>query len=134
VVNQANQRLAFLTSESGKAFYSWFSKLDPKPDAPIELPSDLTLPPMMPDLQFGPSDAGPSNLPNDQAELDPGALPALPSGDILVPTGPASSPLELSPPTEQPAPPTSEAAPAETPLPATEAEVAPVPTPASGTP
>jgi tetratricopeptide (TPR) repeat protein len=51
----ANERFAFLTSKSGKDFYDWFNKLDPKPDAPITLPSDMMTPPTIPDLQFGPT-------------------------------------------------------------------------------
>ncbi|MEO8271127.1 MAG: hypothetical protein ABI557_15505 [Aureliella sp.] len=107
LVSEANQRLAFVTSDSGKSFYSWFSQLDPKPDAPIKLPSDMLLPPTTPDLQFGPSDTelnsllGPAvtNPPGAPAEpqvpLDTSSAPDLPAGGsvlVLQPTEEAAAP------------------------------------------
>lgn len=53
IANSANERIAFINSSAGKSFYDWFSKLDPKPDAAIELPSNLSMPPTTPDLSFG---------------------------------------------------------------------------------
>lgn len=96
LVNEANQRLAFVTSDAGKSFYTWFSQLDPKPDAPITLPSDLSLPPASPDLEFGPSDTelnsalgsafgSAMNLPTETAPppsptpADTSSAPALPA-------------------------------------------------------
>ena len=91
LIREANQRLAFVTSDSGKSFYSWFSQLDPKPDAPITLPSDMLLPPTTPDLQFGPSDTelNSSLLPTatppagtadeDNIPLDTSSAPDLPA-------------------------------------------------------
>jgi hypothetical protein len=79
VANKANERLAFLASESGRAFYDWFRELDPQPDAPITLPSDLTVPPTSPDIQFGPTGIDlPSVEGTPQVELDEGGLPPLP--------------------------------------------------------
>jgi hypothetical protein len=79
ILREANERLSFLASESGKEFYAWFGKLDPKPDAPIELPSDMQSPPLIPDLQFGPSDADTSPAADDvQAEIDASTLSPLP--------------------------------------------------------
>ncbi|HBE69066.1 MAG TPA: hypothetical protein DDW52_13030 [Planctomycetaceae bacterium] len=63
----ASQRLSFLDSDEGKAFYTWFESFDPKPDAPIELSPDFQSPPTSPDLDF-------SNTPD--AEVDTSGLPA----------------------------------------------------------
>ena len=71
LVDQARGRLAFVTSDRGKSFYTWFDKLDPKPDAPIQLPADLSLPPGSPDLEFSGS-----------ASIDPGDLPELNLGGL----------------------------------------------------
>ncbi|MCR9296714.1 MAG: tetratricopeptide repeat protein [bacterium] len=98
LINAAASRLAFINSATGKSFYDWFSKLEPKPDAPIQLPSDLSFPPVNPDLQFGTPDSGldfgsPSSegssddspLPLDPpAEIDPENLPEL---DLTAPAG-----------------------------------------------
>lgn len=92
--NAAASRLAFITSSSGKSFYSWFNELEPKPSAPIELPDDLGLPPMTPDLQFdslnvndlisGDSDSSATesdpeatSTESSPAEIDPTTLPDL---------------------------------------------------------
>ncbi|MFK7735293.1 MAG: tol-pal system YbgF family protein [Pirellulaceae bacterium] len=58
LLSSVNQQLAFIGSPAGKSFYDWFSKLDPKPDAPITLPDNLSLPPASPDLEFTPTDEG----------------------------------------------------------------------------
>lgn len=93
LVAEANKRLAFLTSSSGKEFYAWFSKLDPKPDAPITLPSDMMLPPTTPDLQFGPTDTSLNNsVPPPQASVDISTAPNLPAGGQV----PAISPVPAS--------------------------------------
>jgi tetratricopeptide (TPR) repeat protein len=86
LLSVANERLAFLTSKPGKDFYDWFSQLDPKPDAPISLPSDMLTPPTIPDLQFGPTDtqlndatgatAPPAEEPNAAGGSPAGGLPA----------------------------------------------------------
>lgn len=129
LIREANQRLAFVTSDSGKSFYSWFSQLDPKPDAPITLPSDMLLPPATPDLQFGPSDtelnssllpattppagtADEDNIPLDTSSAPDlpaaGSVPALPpteEGATAPPAEeePATGELELPPADETPA-------------------------------
>ncbi len=82
LIMEANQRLSFLASDSGKEFYAWFKTQDPKPDAPISLPSDMLVPPTTPNLQFGPSDSelNSSSSPGVQAEVDSSSYPALPAG------------------------------------------------------
>lgn len=80
LVKDAQSRMQFINSSEGKEFYAWFVKLDPQPDAPIELPSDLSLPPMTPDLQFG----TPAGEVGD-IQLDPASLPPLPNNEL--PTG-----------------------------------------------
>ena len=104
--NAAAARLAFITSPSGKNFYEWFNQLEPKPDAPIELPSNLSLPPMTPDLQFDvndliPSGSGSSSTDSDAATsgVQPGSSSDTSSPEI----DPATLPdLDLSaPPAEQ---------------------------------
>ncbi len=100
LITEANQRLAFLTSPAGKDFYAWFGKLDPKPDAPITLPSDLTLPPSTPDLQFGPTDTELNNA------LAPAASPAtveLPIDTSVAPDLPAGGNVpEIAVPASEP--------------------------------
>ncbi len=109
LVSAANERLVFLASDSGKDFYDWFTKLDPKPDAPVELPSNLSLPPSTPDIQFGtPGDdlggAAPSgDAPETPAaEIDPATLPALPKVDVQ-PEGDSKLPSDLPPLSLEPA-------------------------------
>ena len=96
LVDEANQRLAFVTSDAGKSFYSWFSQLDPKPDAPITLPSDLSLPPGSPDLEFGPSDFQLNNAldsvlgPGRNAPTEAAATPAATTDTSSAPNLPAA--------------------------------------------
>lgn len=52
LVSEAQNRLAFVSSQRGNNFYSWFNQLEPQPDAPFELPDDLSMPPTSPDMQF----------------------------------------------------------------------------------
>lgn len=88
LISAANERLAFINSSAGKSFYDWFSKLDPKPDAPIELPADLNLPPMIPDLDFGSPSSGSSSISIPPVtEIDPAGLPQL---DLSPPEPPAA--------------------------------------------
>jgi hypothetical protein len=95
LVNAATERLAFINSSTGKQFYQWFSKLEPKPDAPIELPSGMSLPPMTPDLQFGP-DSGISlpdfTTPSQQNAVPPSTPPQDPAPQEIAPqeTAPAA--------------------------------------------
>ncbi|MFN3190318.1 MAG: tetratricopeptide repeat protein [Aureliella sp.] len=58
LMNAVNRQLAFINSPTGKGFYDWFSKLEPKPDAAITLPDNLSLPPTTPDLEFAPDGEG----------------------------------------------------------------------------
>ena len=84
LAQNAQDRLAFVTSEKGKEFYAWFTKLDPKPDAPINLPDNLSLPPGLPDLKFEqPSDEESTETKETESaaptdKIDPDSLPALP--------------------------------------------------------
>ncbi len=94
LVADAKERLTFVSSDAGKSFYAWFDTLDPKPDAPIQLPSNLSLPPTSPgDLEFGdlplnlpaggdaPGESGSETPAADPAaglQLDPATLPELP--------------------------------------------------------
>lgn len=77
---KASERIEFLNSSTGKEFYNWFTKLDPKPDAPITLPSDLTTPPSGPGgLEFTPPAGAdlpavdPAAATGDEAETADGA-------------------------------------------------------------
>lgn len=105
LLSTANERLAFLNSEEGKEFYAWFGTLDPKPDAPISLPSDFQFPPTGPgDMQFAPTDSSSSTVAPaaPMAEIDPSQLPALPSGEITIPESDGSE-LDLELPQQSPA-------------------------------
>lgn len=79
----ASERRNFLASETGKEFYAWFKKQDPKPDAPIELPEDFLQPPGGPDMDFS----------SDPIEVAPGDLPVQPNLDA--PTGETNTPVDL---------------------------------------
>ena len=110
LIAKANARLAFLTSQAGKDFYDWFTKLEPKPDAPITLPSDMQLPPTSPDMQFGPGDLDLEGLMGPAAGTPAGGTPAAgldespaeatgesPAADAPPAAGQVP-PLELAPP------------------------------------
>lgn len=97
MIAEANQRLAFLASESGKEFYAWFKTQNPKPDAPISLPSDMLTPPTSPDLQFGPTETE-LNSPNGsgvQSEVDTSSYPELPGGATSTSDGSVSPTIAL---------------------------------------
>ncbi len=72
----ASERRSFLASDSGKEFYAWFKKQDPKPDPVIQLPADLQNPPTGPDMEF-----------SEPAEVSPEDLPEVPN--LESPTGDA---------------------------------------------
>lgn len=99
-LNAANERLEFLSSDTGKNFYAWFNTLDPKPDSAIELPGDLTLPPTMQNngLEFGPTDSTSSNPVTEEntPEIDTSSLPALPNMNADQPPA-SATPGELPP-------------------------------------
>lgn len=67
----AGERRNFLSSESGKDFYAWFKKQDPKPDPVIQLPDNLANPPAGPDMDFS----------TPAAEVSPEDLPEMPNLD-----------------------------------------------------
>ncbi len=107
LADDAKKRLDFISSDSGRNFYRWFDKLDPKPDAPIELPSNLAFPPTSPgDMQFDPIVGG--LAPADgtpTTELDPANLPPLPGSSTQPPSGgepPASPDASVVPPVDDP--------------------------------
>ncbi len=91
MIDSAKQRLAFISSEEGNSFYAWFNKLDPKPNAPIELPDSLSMPPTTPgELKFDPISGGAGfqipqaseenpNAPPQATEVDPNNVPELPA-------------------------------------------------------
>lgn len=79
----ASERRNFLDSDTGKEFYAWFKKQDPKPDAPIELPDNLMQPPSGPDIDFS----------SDPIEVAPSELPAQPNLDAA--TGETEATIEL---------------------------------------
>ncbi len=125
-VSAVNERLAFLTSPTGKEFYTWFSKLDPKPDSAIELPGNLSLPPTLEEsgLQFGPTGSSSSTGATGTSDaeistnsgIDPSSIP-LPdlSGGAQPPA--TSGPIDLPDPANMPeapgAPSPNESAPAD---------------------
>ena len=57
VATLARERIDWLKSEASKSFYSWFASLKPAPDAPPAIPSNLSIPPTAPDLNFPNKDA-----------------------------------------------------------------------------
>ena len=122
LAEDAKRRLAFVTSQEGKQFYAWFATLDPKPDAPIRLPGDLSVPPTNPaDMSFDPLDLGLGNSFPVPAEnrvpapagsdsdappsgvLDPSSITLPPTttepATTSEPPGEGASGLELTPPT-----------------------------------
>ncbi|MEM8736541.1 MAG: hypothetical protein AAGG44_20085, partial [Planctomycetota bacterium] len=76
---------------TGKGFYDWFSKLDPKPDAAITLPDNLSLPPTNPDLEFAPDGEGEPAAPINLEGMElpdlsaPEAKPEANIGDLELP-------------------------------------------------
>jgi len=91
MIDSAKQRLAFISSTDGRGFYAWFNKLDPKPNAPIQLPDNLSMPPRTPgDMKFDPISGGTGfqlpqaseenpNAPPQATEVDPSNVPELPA-------------------------------------------------------
>jgi hypothetical protein len=113
LAENARRRLDFVTSQEGKDFYAWFSKLDPRSDAPIRLPGDLSVPPTSPaDMSFDPLDPNFGNafppLPTGGGQPATDYDPAMPESEPTPPSEPADAPpagaaddeglLELSPP------------------------------------
>jgi len=52
ITTVATNRVAFLNSQAGKDFYTWFNKLKPTPAMPPKMPGDLSVPPTNPNLKF----------------------------------------------------------------------------------
>jgi hypothetical protein len=71
----ANNRLAWIASGDGKAFYEWFASVRSTPTPPPAIPGNLSQPPSTPDISFPPlpgAQAGPVELKTD------GSAPATP--------------------------------------------------------
>lgn len=102
----AQKRLDYIASEDGKKFYAWFATLDPKPDAPIRLPSDLSTPPTSPgDMSFDPlGSIMPPTSAADGTVVTPGTTTETP---VVDPAAPNNGIIELSPPTGTTTEPTS---------------------------
>jgi hypothetical protein len=127
LAEEAGKRLDYISSDAGKNFYAWFDRLDPKPDAPIDLSGDLSLPPTSPSgMQFDPIGGLNANLDATEPmmELDPADLPPLP-GSAVTPateTPAEATPTDAIPPETAPTPATEPPA-AETPVTEPAAEV-----------
>lgn len=114
----AGKRLDYIQSDAGKNFYAWFDKLDPKPDSPIDLSGDLSLPPSSPaGMQFDPIGGLNLDFPTSEEpmmKLDPADLPPLP-GDEPTPAteaAPEATPASEPPAVKAPATPAAEPTPA----------------------
>lgn len=109
MIDSAKRRLAFISSTEGRSFYAWFNKLDPKPNAPIQLPDNLSMPPTSPgDLKFDPISGGAAfqlpqtgadnpDAPPQAVEVDPNNVPDLPATET-----PGSLPPSTELPTDLP--------------------------------
>lgn len=104
LTSSAGARLGFLSTDGGKEFYTWFTKLDPKPDAPIQLPDDLKTPPLSPDIQFSPTstDTSAAEVPGT-TQLEPS--PDISESTVVVPDLPVINEV-AAPETEVPPTPT----------------------------
>ncbi len=102
LIDSAKQRIAFISSPSGRSFYAWFNTLDPKPNAPIQLPSNLSVPPTSPgDLKFD-SLTNPSTFDIPQSAADnPNAPPQTVEPDPSTPL-PGSLDVDNAPTAESP--------------------------------
>lgn len=108
ITTMATNRLAFLNSQLGKDFYTWFGKLKPSPALPPKMPGDLNVPPTSPNLKF--------DTPLDTSGIElPKVEPAAPtSSPVAAPQGADGKAIEL--PKVEPAAPAA-ATPTETPTP-----------------
>lgn len=100
----AQQRLAWIKSGEGKAFYDWFASVRNTPTAPPQIPGNLSQPPTTPDMTF-PKKQNPLTLPEASTTPpvtnEPGA-PAgnAPTGDLPTgnsPSTPSPTSLQLDP-------------------------------------
>ncbi len=134
ITSVATSRVAFLNSQAGKDFYSWFDKLKPAPALPPKMPGDLSNPPTSPNLKFdAPIDTKGLELPGTPAPAGTSPAGVSPAGTAPAapPQGADGKAIEL-PKVEPTAPAETPAAPAATPpatppaeTPATPAEAKP---------
>lgn len=131
ITTMATNRLAFLNSQLGKDFYTWFGKLKPSPALPPKMPGDLNVPPTSPNLKF--------DTPLDTSGLElPKVEPAAPaSSPVAAPQGADGKAIEL-PKVETAAPaaatPTESPAPTPPDAPAVDAPAPPATAPAPAAP
>ncbi len=95
----AAQRIKFIKSGEGKAFYDWFATVRSKPATPPNIPTDLSKPPTEPNISFP----------------DPASQPSAPVGDLPTaqPVKPAEGDGAKAADPAVPATPASPAAPAD---------------------
>lgn len=94
--SMAAQRLAWIKSGEGKAFYDWLASVRTTPATPPALPSDLSKPPQTPDIEF-PIKQNPLTLPG--ADIPPDApKPATGTPATGTPVAPESASPESSTP------------------------------------
>ena len=95
----ANSRLAWIASGEGKSFYDWFATVKSTPVTKPNIPTDLSRPPVVPDISFKDMPQAP------EAKAAPAGEPS------AFPTAPAATTPPATPPAATPPAPT-EAAPA----------------------
>ena len=125
----ANNRLAWITSGEGKSFYEWFATVKSSPATKPNIPTDLSRPPVVPDISFKDMPQAPEGKAAPAGE--PAAFPTAPATPAAT-TPPAATPAEPAktdppavPAAEPKAEPKSEAAPAVPPAAPPAAEPAP---------
>ncbi len=93
----AGNRLAWISSGDGKSFYDWFATVKNTPAIPPALPSDLSKPPITPDITFPDK---PVTLPSAAPTAPDATLPA----NVPLPEAPAATtpPAESTPPVPAP--------------------------------
>jgi hypothetical protein len=97
ITTVATNRIAFLNSQTGKEFYTWFNKLKPSPALPPSMPSDLGVPPTSPNIKF--------DTPLDTSGIElPRAEPTAPTGTPVAPPQGADGKALGLPKVEPPAP------------------------------
>lgn len=121
----ANSRLAWIASGEGKSFYDWFATVKSTPATKPNIPTDLSRPPVVPDISFKDMPQAPEGKAAPAGE--PAAFPTAPATpSAATPTAPAETtpapaaaapavpaePAKTDPPAVPAADPKSEAAPA----------------------
>jgi len=85
----AANRLAWISSGDGKAFYEWFATVRKAPAEPPAFPSDLSKPPTTPGIAFPPIDA--ATLPTTPATSPSGESKPAAAGDVPLPAAPSGA-------------------------------------------